>query len=104
MYSTQMPYFQSIDAMSDANIPALQRTGRQRPRPLNGAGTSSPQRQEVLPYLCDWGHGAKGGKHEKTATAKKIAAESQQDEKQGKDREKCRWAWPLERHGAVQIA
>ena len=27
---------------------------------LNGAGARTPQRQEALPYLCDWDHGAGG--------------------------------------------
>ncbi len=36
------------------------------PVPLNGAGASTPQRQEALPYLCDWDYGAGGWeKHEK---------------------------------------
>ena len=40
--------------------------GRKEPRPasipmlLNGARTSMPQRQEALPYLCDWDYGAGG--------------------------------------------
>lgn len=43
----------------------------------------------------------RGGNTQKTATSKKIAAESQQHEEKRKERENCSWAWPLERHGAV---
>ena len=41
---------------------------------LGGAGASPPQRQEALPYLCDWERGACGWENTKTATAKQSAA------------------------------
>ena len=41
---------------------------------LGGAGATTPQRQEALPYLCDWEHGAGGWENTKTATAKQGAA------------------------------
>ena len=41
---------------------------------LGGAGASTSQRQEALPYLCYWEYGAVGWENTKTATAKQGAA------------------------------
>ena len=54
---------------------------------LGGAGASTPQRQEALPYLCDWECGAGGWeKHENcNCEEKRCVPESRQDEEERKE-------------------
>lgn len=70
-----------------AGIPALQLTGRQKFRPayisiLRGGtgqyktGTGIPQRQETLPYLYDWEHGADEWENKKIGIVRKNAAKT----------------------------
>lgn len=77
--SVQHP--ESIDSMWVAHIPMQQQAGRQdssAPAPhsisvvLGGAEPEPTwQRQEALPYVCEWKNGAEG---ETQRTAKKSAA------------------------------
>ena len=57
------------------------------PGAASGAGASTPQRQEALPYLCDWECGAGGWeKHENcNCEEKRCVPESRQDEEERKE-------------------
>lgn len=60
---------------------------------LGEAGTSTPQRQEALPYQCDWEGGAGGGgeKHKKNRNCQEKHGmpefqQGEEDRKEGKMR------------------
>ena len=80
-----------------AGIPAPQPTGRQGPRPasipvlLNGAGASTPQRQESSPLSMRLGLWS-GWENEKNCSweERRRQTESQQDEDEDEEKEKER--------------
>ena len=91
--SVQLPACPLCNLSTLCRLPVSRRCSKQtakEPRPagipvlLGGAGASTPQRQEALPYLCDWECGAGGWeKHENcNCEEKRCMPESQQDEEE----------------------
>lgn len=81
----------------------------QRPRPaeipvlLNGAGTSITATPGSTPLSVRLGTWSGGWETRKNCNHEENRRRIPTGWEKRKDREKCRWAWPLESHGAVQI-